>query len=206
MSPLTENNKSDASSALKSATDDLHRQVEESIDWRANLGDLRAYQQFLTKICYFISPADRIIEEYFGVAESWVASRRTAAWAQSDLGELTAKHIGAGHIESFDDQPPADELYRWVKGPADAAGILYVLEGSTMGSLFLCNLACTNFDFSADAPVKFLSAYGKGTARRWQETKLWLDRFLTTEDEVATAVSAARRMFQIYGGQLSSRA
>lgn len=203
MSPLADHNNSDASSALKLGTDDLHRQVEESIDWRSNLEELGAYEQFLAKICHFISPADRIIEEYFGGSESWIQTRRTAAWAQSDLRELVAARPGAEHVESVDGEASADELYRWVKGPADAAGILYVLEGSTMGSLFLCNLACSNFDSPADAPVKFLSAYGKDTARRWQETKLWLDGFLSTESEIAAAISAARNMFQIYGGQLS---
>lgn len=205
MSPLTENNNSDASSALKSGTDDLHRQVEESIDWRANLEDLGAYEQFLAKVSYFLSPADQIIEDYFGGAESWFQTRRTAAWARSDLIQLVRARVEAGEEESLPDATSADELYRWVGGAADAAGILYVLEGSTMGSLFLCNLACSNFESPADAPVKFLNAYGKDTARRWQDTKLWLDSFLRTKDEIATAINAARNMFQIYGGQLSCK-
>ncbi|QDU73673.1 hypothetical protein Pan97_06710 [Bremerella volcania] len=205
MSPLAENNNSVASTALKLGTDDLHRLVEESIDWRARLEGLRAYEQFLATVCYFLSPADRIVEQYFGQSEHWFNTRRTAAWAQSDLRELFAAHGGTKQIESLGNQATADELYDWVKDSADAAGILYVLEGSTMGSLFLCDLACSNFDSPADAPVKFLRAYGKDTARRWQETKLWLDRVLSTEIEIATAVSAARKMFQIYGGQLSCK-
>ena len=205
MSPLADNHNSDASSALKIGTDDLHRQVEESIDWRANLEDIAAYEQFLSKICYFLPPADRIIQQYLGVSENWFETRRTAAWAQADLRELVAARSDSEYAESSNEEVPAEDLYQWVEGSADAAGILYVLEGSTMGSLFLCNLACTNFDSPVDAPVKYLSAYGKETARRWQDTKLWLDRFLSTENEIAAAISAARMMFQIYGGQLSCR-
>ena len=205
MSPLTDSNNSDASSALKSGTGDLHRQVEESIDWRANLGDLDAYEQFLAKVSFFLSPADRIIDDYFGRTDGWFQTRRTAAWARSDWMQLVHSRSEEDQGKSLPDPATADELYHWVGGPADAAGILYVLEGSTMGSLFLCNLACSNFESASDAPVKFLSAYGKDTARRWQETKLWLDRFLKTKDEIATAVSAAQKMFQIYGGQLSCK-
>ncbi len=205
MSPLADNHNSDASSALKIGTDDLHRHVEESIDWRANLEDLGAYEQFLAKICYFLPPADRLIEQHLGGAENWFQTRRTAAWAEADLRELVAGHPDSTQVASRNEETSANDLYQWVEGAADAAGILYVLEGSTMGSLFLCNLACTNFDSPVDAPVKYLSAYGKETARRWQDTKLWLDRFLSTENEIATAISAARMMFQIYGGQLSCR-
>ncbi|MEW4564856.1 biliverdin-producing heme oxygenase [Bremerella sp. JC770] len=204
MSLLADNNNSDASSALKLGTDDLHRQVEASIDWKANLEGLGSYRQFLGKVNYFLAPTDRIIENHFGESADWFKTRRTSAWAKSDLDDLAAAHTGMEPFRHPDPQT-ADQLYLWVKKPADAAGILYVLEGSTMGSQFLCKLASANFDSTVDAPVKFLNAYGKDTARRWQVTKHWLDGFLRSEDEIATAVHAARRMFQIYGDQLSCR-
>jgi len=203
MSPLAENNHSDATSALKTGTDDLHRQVEESIDWRANLEEIGAYQRFLAKICHFLAPADRILENHFGATESWIQTRRTADWARSDLRELIRLRPDQEDSAAECRAASTEDLYGWVTGPADAAGILYVLEGSTMGSLFLCNLASSNFESPSDAPVKFLGAYGKDTARRWQETKAWLNRFLSTESEIAMATGAARRMFQIYGDQLS---
>lgn len=195
--------------ALRSATNDLHRQVEQSIDWKAWLGSAASYEQFLREICRFLSPADRLIERFFGDHVSWIATRRTAAWARADLHDVVLQQTGSEQeatnaVETIDDHA-ADDLYAWVQLPPHAAGMLYVLEGSTMGSIHLCKLVTTRVGPASEVSVRFLSAYRDETEKRWQATKNWLDRFLQSEMEVNEAIEAACRMFRIYGEQLGQR-
>lgn len=203
---LPGNTNSAATAALKSATNDLHRQVERAIDWQAWLGSAEEYEQFLREISRFLTPADQRLERFFGDTEDWIATRRTAESASADLHDLVLLRTGSEQeavsaVEAID-KHAADELYTWIERPPQAAGVLYVLEGSTMGSVHLCKLVTARVDLADQVPVRFLSAYQDETENRWQATKNWLDRFLQTETEVNEAIEAACRMFRIYGEQL----
>ncbi|GAA4442146.1 biliverdin-producing heme oxygenase [Bremerella cremea] len=185
---------------LREETAELHREVEQSIDWSYYLRDAHRYAKFLRQISTFLPAADQKIDQLLGKPEPWFKDRRKGKWALEDLQLLTDQseteilHKIADSAKSI-----TGMSYAWVQTPQDAAGVLYVLEGSTMGAMHLCKSVSRNIPF---APVGYLAAYGDQTPSRWKTTKAWLDQFLVEPHHVGQAVQAAKQMFLFYREQL----
>lgn len=194
-----------SSNLLKTETSDLHVAVEQSIDWPFWLGSIGQYEQFLLRLVNFVPVVDRRLDEQLGVPEDWFRSRRRGEWALSDLQDLRS----SGLIDTNDQ--PADELqtdsnqFAWIDEAPTAAGVLYVLEGSTMGGQHLCRIVQSSFPANAQVPLRYLGGYGKQTGHRWQQTKAWLDQFLVTTHDQTKAVEAAEKMFVVFREQLGSK-
>lgn len=77
-----------------------------------------------------------------------------------------------------------------------AVGVMYVLEGSTMGGRFLSQRLTHLCDDNGIPATRYFQAYGEETMKRWQEYCLFLDRFGTEHPEMEDrVVDAACTMF-----------
>ena len=72
-------------------------------------------------------------------------------------------------------------------------GILYTLEGSTLGARVMSNHLRTQVA-SRNFPQRFLSVYGDSTDARWAEFLAWAEQHCP-EDQYATAEQAAVALF-----------
>ena len=61
------------------------------------------------------------------------------------------------------------------KNVAELVGMIYVLEGSTMGGQFLARKIGDKF------PIRFFSGYGANTAQKWQEFWVFANSVCTVE-------------------------
>lgn len=104
------------------------------------------------------------------------AARRLqkTAWLEHDLG-VTAPAPAA--------EPPLD--------PAEAWGALYVLEGSTLGSMVIR----TRTPARLARRSRYLASYGDDTPQMWRIFKQHLVGALTDGHDLSTAVNAARLVF-----------
>ena len=197
-----------ASHCLKSATAELHREVEQSVDWKSMLGSAENYDRFLQAISQLICPIDLAVERQLNIDHGWFTDRRRGSWAQEDRLRLTQLMPELATVPS-DRQtteraiPAWESDASWIEGPAEAAGVVYVLEGSTMGAMHLCKVVSHSFPQGITPPIKYLNAYGEATPKHWQQTKSWLDEQLVSPDEIARSTSAAMMMFRLYGENLS---
>lgn len=70
------------------------------------------------------------------------------------------------------------------KNVAELIGMIYVLEGSTIGGQFLARKIGDKF------PIRFFSGYGENTAQKWQEFWEFANSVCTTEKYEAVAKMA----------------
>ena len=123
----------------------------------------------------------------------------------SDLHQLRDSDLLDRSTQSTEILSVEPSQFAWIDDAPTAAGVLYVLEGSTMGGQLLCQLVRRSFPPEAHVPLKYLGGYGTNTKSRWQQTKAWLNQFLVRTPDQAQAVDAAKKMFVVYGEQLGSK-
>lgn len=89
--------------------------------------------------------------------------------------------------------------FAWVDSSAAAAGMVYVVEGSSLGGQVLAKMASAQLGLTGDRGARYLTGYGAETANHWLQTQEWLDEWLADEERLASAEQAAVRVFETYG-------
>jgi heme oxygenase (biliverdin-IX-beta and delta-forming) len=116
-------------------------------------------------------------------------ARRKTAWLDSDLMYL-------GHLTTV---PPLAEQH-WDIEPITSigalAGVLYAIEGSTLGGQVIGRHLARHLRLDADAGARFFNAYGDDTKTRWQDFCLWLETLNEQTGELAHAQTSACKLFQ----------
>lgn len=86
---------------------------------------------------------------------------------------------------------------------AHALGCLYVLEGSTLGSVFIARRLREQFDIGFGSGASFFNAYGTETGARWKQFREFVSRSTAdvSGDEV---VAGARETFERFEDWLSA--
>lgn len=186
-----------ASQYLRFSTRFLHDSLESQVDWKTALSSLAGYCQLLASIRTVQRPVDRILAE---LLPDEPAERRNASWIDRDL-QWAAGRPGAPTVTP--DRQDAD--LSWITEPAQAAGAVYVFEGSTLGAAVLAKQVRENLGATADAGCEYFSAYGDQTVPRWRQTKAWLDERLTTQEQLDAAAQAAQRTFMAYADAVGGR-
>lgn len=165
-----------AHEALRSATAECHRRVDE-IYSEADLGDRQSYGNFLRAQAAALLPAEQALERA-GIAEF------IDDWAARVRGHLLADDLAALGLAI---PRPAGSLS--IGAPAQLLGVLYMLEGSRLGGTLLKR------SVSADLPATFLGGFRPGS---WQSLLALLDQRLDTEVRQVDAIDAARDAFSLF--------
>jgi heme oxygenase len=117
-------------------------------------------------------------------------SRRKAAWLDADL-----KHLG-----NITPEPPPLAQQHWDIGPINGigalAGVLYAIEGSTLGGQVIGRHLARHLDLHATSGARFFNAYGDETQACWQAFCIWLQTLNEQSDVVAHAQTSARQLFR----------
>lgn len=163
--------------ALKAATDDFHRELDNRLS-RLDLARPEDYRQFLHLQARAVPPIEAALAAggLGEVVEGWADSRRTAA-LESDLAALG-------------DQMPEPAEAPPVKSVAALLGMAYVLEGSRLGGRLLKK------QIGEGLPTSFLAA--DDTLGAWPAVVAALDRLLYSDSLVGEAKDAARRCFTLF--------
>lgn len=83
-----------------------------------------------------------------------------------------------------------------VRGAADAAGCLYVLEGSQLGGQVIARELERRLGIGPDSGGSFFAGDGAtGTAARWRQVLAWIEAVAAAPPEADAVVAAARETF-----------
>lgn len=80
------------------------------------------------------------------------------------------------------------------KNRAQTLGAIYVIEGSSMGGLFLAPRV--ESALNRDDVTRFYKGFGKQTAPLWRETQMIIDAELNHPERVSQAIEVANQLFE----------
>ncbi len=182
---------------LKSATNDLHQQTEMLMPSAALVDgslSLEAYRQLISslyqihfKIEHFLEKA---VEEHPTLAAFY---ENKLPWLAEDLA---AMGMAAPVVSSEIPAPPT--------GKAALAGMMYVLEGSTLGGQVILKGLRKNGALQG-LPNRYYTGYGQLTGTKWRSFMEILESVVLPE-EAAPAVEGANYAFKLFMANLSEAA
>jgi heme oxygenase len=106
-----------------------------------------------------------------------------------DLAALGLTSVEVAALQRCDDLPPAVT-------PSQALGVLYVLEGATLGGQVIGRNLGATLNLGATNGAAFFAGYGNDTRAMWKSFSEHLDRSaaLDTEAVIASAVDAFEKL------------
>ena len=171
-------------SALRTATDSVHRRLERGLllsDPRLSKAD---YRQVLAAYYGFYRPLEARL------AWVWPAGLDAARlhkrlWLAQDLQELGLSACGLAALPHGEGMPP-------LRDESEAMGCLYVLEGACLGGQVLLRSIQPRFD--GEGGFRFLEGYGLETGRMWRNFLSCLNDFQNRDERdqqrlIASAVA-----------------
>ena len=135
--------------ALRAATADRHRRLEDDLDLLADDLTPERWSAALRRLLAVVEPLEAAIDAGPPPIDDW-AERRRAALLRADAGDPDVAPSGA--------LPD-------VSTTARALGALYVLEGSTLGGRVVT--AHVRRVLGPDAGTRWFTAYGDEAPARW---------------------------------------
>lgn len=173
---------SDSRALLKSATAKHHEAVDHALGAMLN-GTVDGYLRMLGTHANVLIPLEKTLDDAGAeqLIGDWPSRRRTAALLED--------------LNDFGISPPTRKAMSFDSDRGSLAGIIYVLEGSRLGSRLILKSVLEIASEKA-LPVRFLS-HGAGD-RYWASFLNWLQLSNLSDEEIASAIRAARRVFLAY--------
>jgi heme oxygenase len=142
---------------LREATREHHDRIERRVDLTRRLASLQDYRELLARLHGFYAPMEVALEPHAGaIAGLDFHGRRKAALLLEDIAAL-----GGG-------EGPAAGGLPDVASPEHALGVLYVLEGSTLGGAVIGRMARERLGVTRERGARFFGAYGGSVGSRWR--------------------------------------
>lgn len=175
-----------ARDALKIGTADAHRSLENAMNLTGANATRARYVQYLmtlTSVHDALEPALLADPELRALLDD-LPSRTRVEFGKHDLASLGE----AQHLRRFTAQLPMKTL-------AQKLGVLYVLEGSTLGGQVLRRELKSALGIHDDS-LRYVSGYGELTGPKWKRFLEALERGVTTDEARRQAVAAAQATFE----------
>ena len=184
---------------LRSSTRSQHEAMEGLIPVSSVFSSLQSYRALLQRFYGFYSPLelrlsrisslDRLLPDY--------PKRRKTPLLRRDLEFLG---LYPEQIQLCRRLPRVDSL-------SEAFGVLYVIEGSTLGGQILSRTAQQNLNISGNEGASFFSSYGSEVGSMWRKFREAVERYSRDHpDESNRILCAARESFQYLGDWLKKEA
>ncbi|WP_194791087.1 biliverdin-producing heme oxygenase [Pseudomonas sp. UFMG81] len=178
--------------ALREGTHASHKRLEQRLPFFSEHFDLNAYRQLLAAYLGFHAPLE------LALADHQPTQRHKAPALRHDLRALGLSDAELAALPLCGTLPAIDD-------EASALGVMYVLEGSTLGGQVLKRAMAERLGIDSDSGAAFLDVYGPLTGAHWRS---FLDRLaqaaLGTAAEART-VQAAISTFDCFEQWLAAR-
>ncbi|WP_278802242.1 biliverdin-producing heme oxygenase [Marinobacter nauticus] len=150
--------------------------------------DLPTYTHLLTIYLDFYRSIEAVLHDYFaeGIDGFSYGERYKTDWLNQDLcslGYSPAKHLGR------------ERIFTRPQNTAQLVGMLYPLEGSTLGGQLISRRLQANLGLDAEKGGRFFHGYGADTAWRWTEFLAFAERSVQSPEQVAQACAVALAVF-----------
>lgn len=181
---------------LRAGTAELHIALEKRLPFFSDTLDLQAFERLMRAYYGFYQPLESALQDSGEIpADFDLVSRLKTPTLQRDLQALGA----SGGEFSLCRQLPA------IDSAAACLGVLYVLEGATLGGQILRREIATRLNLGADNGAAFLDIYGAATGRRWRDFIEYLGSRPMDADEREVVVAAAHTTFSCFEQWLESQ-
>jgi heme oxygenase len=155
---------------LRAATAVQHKALEARLPLTHPDLDLSTYRRIIQAYYGFHAPLQRLI---YGFAGAHADPERNKIPAL--LKDLHALGLNDGQIKAL----PLCRDLPLLESPAQLLGIMYVMEGATLGGQVLRRIIAQRLEIDADNGGEFLDVYGRDTGRLW---KAFLHRLAEFDD------------------------
>jgi len=174
------------SKMLKEETKDLHVALEKAMV--PMIKDIQAKEDYVKVLELFYS--------YFGGLEKKVDTVSDLNLPDHHLRRK--KEAIAEDILSLDGTLPEltpDQHLPEINNKLHALGALYVMEGSTLGGLYISKMIAKQLNLEGGKSLSFFDGYGEQTENMWNAFKSSLDEEVVQSEEQATVIQAANDTF-----------
>lgn len=182
---------------LRQATGARHSRLEARLPFASAGFDQAAYRQLMAAYYGFYRPLEQLLAPVAGLAEvGWAERAGKSAVLEADLIALGFSATAIQQLPLCSELPAFDSL-------AALMGVLYVIEGATLGGQVLRARMAAKLGIGADDGGAFLDVYGPQTGRLWRS---FLQRLGTLEaaTERSAACTAASQTFDCFEAWLAS--
>jgi len=173
--------------ALRRETRAQHERLEEELDLLSPLLDRGRYTRVLLAFAHVYGPVEAQMAGGLGTELvrqlDWV-NRAKTAWLESDLEALGINPPLRSHTQAAVD----------VSTPERALGVLYVMEGATLGAQVIKPHLLTTIHLEEDV-TRFFDSYGEHVGRMWGTMRTVLRERIVTETQRGIALDGAKSMF-----------
>jgi len=176
---------------LKEATREQHEGLENTVDVMQESLTKEDYKDLLLKFYRFYRPVEEKLAtlDWDKVGYSF-ERRRKVPKLEEDL-----RFLGAGEdlakLEAWDRIPAINDH-------ADGLGVLYVLEGATLGGQIINRHLRERLGVEPGAGASFFSGYGPKTGEMWKEFGQTVQTFAETNGGRERMIDSARAAFDSF--------
>ncbi|MFT3683076.1 MAG: biliverdin-producing heme oxygenase [Ferruginibacter sp.] len=175
---------------LRAATGPVHQELDASLMPVFKATDTKEkYGRLLRGFYGFFQPVTALIDKHLDKTYlTDYSERRRPATIINDLQAL---------------QLPAEDIAAAVQLPvisnrAAAFGAYYVLEGSTLGGVYLSKMLAEQLQIDENSGLSFFYGYGKMSRERWNVFVDALNRFAAASNEEDAITNAAIETFALF--------
>lgn len=189
----------DVLSAVKEATRPEHLRAERQLALMGRSLDEREYRSLLEAFLNFYSAAEAQLERALSTevrTELEFSSRLKTPWLEADLKALGSRGDAASPDFSHLLPPSASE--------ASALGVMYVMEGATLGGQVISRHLATTLPAGCQKALHFYRGYGEQTGARWKQFQSWVQSRVTTPEAQKHYCESAVRTFRAFNDALAS--
>ena len=184
---------------LRAGTAELHIALEKRLPFFSDTLDTQAFVRLMQAYYGFYLPLENALLHSDAMpADFDLTPRLKAPTLRADLHALG---VSAEALQSL----PHCQQLPIIDSSAACLGVLYVLEGATLGGQILRREIATRLGLEADNGAAFLDIYGAATGRRWRDFIEYLGTRPMSAAERAAVVTAAQTTFSCFEHWLESR-
>ena len=169
---------------IKEATAEDHQRAEDAADLAQALRSKEDYARCLQGFHRAWVAIEKWLRDRPDHLPPDMDMRWRAALLQKDLSELGTT------------APPVEASFSPLEnGRATVVGVLYVLEGATLGGQIVTRRLQGALEILPDHGGAFFYGHGAETGPQWKQFIAWAEARLTDEMEVRQAIAAAKETF-----------
>ncbi|WP_432710885.1 biliverdin-producing heme oxygenase [Pedobacter sp.] len=137
-----------------------------------------------------------IFYSYFGGLERQIKTQLHDNFALAERRKADDLAADLAHFgEAIPPLATESDLPR-IENHLQAVGALYVIEGSTLGGIYISQMISKQLDLGNDAAgISFFNGYGENTMTMWSDFKDYLNKQASSSAEEQEIISAANETF-----------
>jgi len=185
--------------AMRASTSELHVALEKRLPFFSDSLDATVFLQLMEAYYGFYSPLEQALLDSGAVPADF--DLRPLLKTPTLRSDLCALGVSA---EALDNLPVCSQL-PVIDSVAAFFGVMYVLEGATLGGQVLRREVFRRLQLDASKGAAFLDVYGADTGRRWRQFLGYLASHPLDEAGNHAAGLAAQSTFRCFEGWLEGR-